>query len=133
MTALALTFLSVSNIFSLPAGLLSSLCFVESEHKTHKVNVNDGGSDSIGVCQIKLSTAQFLGFTGKAEELKTNPRLNIYYAGAYLKFQLNRYDGDVKKAVASYNSGSYKAKNGTAINKKYVNKVYSAWGAYDKN
>lgn len=120
-------FLSVSTTFSLPPGLLSALCFVESNHKVHAVNYDDGGSDSIGVCQIKLHTARLVGFKGTEKQLR-RPEVNAYYAGAYLRYQLDRYDGDIRKAVAAYNAGTHRENHrGQTLNRRYVSKVLSAW------
>ena len=54
MTNLIMLFLSASNAYNLPTGLLSALCFVESGHKAQAVHHDDGNGDSLGVCQIKL-------------------------------------------------------------------------------
>lgn len=127
MTGLILVFATITQTFNLPDGLLSALCYVESGHDYQAVNINDGGSSSYGVCQIKLSTAQLLGFKGTEKSLR-KPSTNIYYAGKYLRSQLNRYDNDITKAVAAYNAGTYKVnKRGLTRNIKYVNKVLLAW------
>ncbi len=124
---LALLFASVTTQLSLPPGLLSAICFMESSHRTHVVNEFDGGSPSIGLCQIKLNTAKMVGFTGTAEELK-DPSANAYWAGKYLKKQLDRYEWSYYKAVAAYNAGRFIAsKSGNAVNKHYVNKVFFIW------
>lgn len=126
-TTLVLTFAAITNLFGLPPGLLSALCYVESNHKVHVVSIRDGGSASYGVCQVKLGTARGLGFKGTSEELR-NPEVNIHYAGMYLKRQLNRYDGVVPHAIAAYNAGSLNLNDkGQIRNKKYVNKVFAAW------
>lgn len=126
MSNLLLIFASVTQTLSLPTGLLSSLCFVESKHNLTAVVKNDGGTPSIGVCQVKLATAKMLGFKGNEKELK-KPIVNIYYAGLYLSKQINRYK-DVTKGIAAYNSGSYITNNsGKTVNHKYVRKVLLAW------
>lgn len=125
---LAFLFLTTSKAIGLPAGLLSAICYVESAHKDRVVNIHDGGSPSYGVCQIKYKTARELGFTGTAYELRS-AKPNILYAGKLLKRQLNRYKGDIKKAVAAYNSGTYhQHKSGLPRNNRYVKKVFKAWG-----
>lgn len=75
----------------------------------------------MGVCQIKLQTARLVGYTGKEKDL-LDPGLNIYYAGKYLKKQLDRYKGDIPKAVSAYNAGTYRTSN-----EAYVDKVFTAW------
>lgn len=112
---------------SLPNGLISALCFVESSHKISAVHFKDGKDDSIGVCQVQPKTANFLKFKGSKAQLM-DPSINITYAARYLKYQLRRYNGDVYKAVAAYNAGSYiEAREGIAINHNYVRKVINAW------
>ncbi len=115
-----------SQTFNLPPGLLSAVCWVESTHNPIALNVEDGGSPSRGVCQVKESTARHLGFTGPAHKLM-DPSENTHYAAKYLRLQLDRY-GDTLQAVAAYNAGSYRAdKNGHPRNRAYVRKVFKAW------
>lgn len=126
-TTLALVFVAATTTFNLPDNLLSSVCFVESSHKISAINKDDGNSPSLGICQIKLATARLLGFKGDSNRLM-NPKINAYYAAKYLKKQLDRYKGDIIKAISSYNMGSYKQNSsGLPVNQQYVNKVFKAW------
>lgn len=101
---------------------------MESNHVERAINVNDGGSDSLGLCQIKLETAKGLGYGGNAASLQRSAKINTHFAAKYLRFQLDRYDGSVWRGIAAYNSGTYKVdKSGTAVNKSYVDKVFKAW------
>src|SRR5262245_7401584 len=102
-TSLAALFLTVSATFHLPPVLLSAVCFVESSHNTKAINKNDGIGHSMGVCQIKHSSAVLLGFTGTEEQLLT-PEINVHYAGFYLRHQLSRYDNDYVLAISAYNA-----------------------------
>ena len=127
MSTLALIFATVTATLGLPNGLLSAVCHVESHHNVKAINLNDGGEDSLGVCQIKLSTAKMLGFKGTAAELQ-EPFVNAYYAGMYLNKQLRRYDHFIPHAIAAYNSGTLRlTKHRHVVNIKYVNKVFKAW------
>lgn len=92
------------------------------------MNYGDGHGDSIGVCQVQLSTAELLGFKGTAKQLR-DPKINIYYSGLYIKWQLKRYKGDIVKAVSAYNMGSYKEsrKYRRPLNHKYVASVFKHW------
>lgn len=124
---LSLVFLSASQAFNLPPGLLSALCYVESHHRIKAVNQYDGDSASHGICQIKEATARHMGFQDQSQ-LLLDPNINIYYAAKYLSKQIDRYDGDIRKAVAAYNAGSHKENAyGVTRNIKYVNKVFKAW------
>jgi soluble lytic murein transglycosylase-like protein len=128
MNTIWVFFLITSSQYNLPKGLLPALCYVESNHKVNAVHHDDGNGDSLGICQIKLATAQSLGFKGTEEELM-NPKTNIHYAGKYLAKQLVRYDGSVRKAVIAYNQGRVK----TLTTTKYQVKVFNKWRQYYEN
>lgn len=115
-------FIGASTQYNLPPGLLASLCYVESKHQVNKIHYNDGDTNSYGVCQIKLITAQEMGFKGTAIELMT-PKTNIQYAGAYLKYQLTRYNGNVARAVVAYNKGNSRH----LTSSPYQIKVFREW------
>jgi soluble lytic murein transglycosylase-like protein len=97
-------------------------------HETGLTNVtvqNDGGTPTYGICQVKLETAQMLGFEGKAKQLLV-PKENAKWAAVYLKHQFDRYDGDWCRAIAAYNAGKFNESKkfpGYPRNLKYVNKV----------
>ncbi len=115
-------FTTVTLQLGLPPNLLSSLCFVETRHVTHAIHLNDGKGHSFGVCQIKINSARLMGFKGTEEQLM-DPKVNIYYAGKYLKHQMKRYKGSIQKAVIAYNMGSAKALTST----KYQARVFEYW------
>lgn len=118
----ALLFATLTAHYQLPPKIISSICYVETRHQEDKINFSDGGSPSYGICQVKLETAQFLGFEGSEEELM-DPEINIKYAAKYFRHQLDRYQGNVQKAIIAYNRGS--AKNFTKT--KYSDKVNNIW------
>lgn len=125
---LALLFVTASQTQGLPPGLLSALCFVESSHRVSAINIDDRGSPSLGVCQIKYETAKMLGYKGDAKGLQNDPTRNVHYASKYLAKQVKRYGGDYRKAVAAFNAGKYnEAPDGQPMNRKYVGKVFKAW------
>ncbi len=126
-TTIALAILSVTQSLGLPPGLLSAMSYVESRHNVKAINHRDGYGDSLGACQIKYSTARMIGYQGNADRL-LDPRVNAYWAALYLKHQLERYDGDVVRAISAYNSGTYRLdKTGKPVNLDYVRKVLNAW------
>lgn len=86
--------------------LLYAICAHESNDFSLDYSMYDNGSPSYGVCQIKYETSLTLGFHGKPMELR-NPHIGTKYAALYLKYQLNRYNGNICKSVAAYNAGSY--------------------------
>jgi len=107
--------------YGLPEGLLSSLCYVESRHVASAIHKNDGGEDSIGICQIKYSTAKQLGYRGSKKELYL-PENNIKYAALYLKKQIKRYKS-INRGVIAYNRGNSRL----LTTSKYQVKVYKIW------
>jgi soluble lytic murein transglycosylase-like protein len=115
-------FILVSAQFNLPSGLLSSVCFIESHHNPTAIHYHDGKGSSIGLCQIKLKTAQSLGFKGTEKQLM-QVKNNIYYAGAYLHHQQIRYNGDITKAVIAYNIGH----SGNLTTSRYQVRVFNKW------
>lgn len=130
-TTLMLAFAVATQTFNLPPGLLSALCYQESHHNAAAIHMDDGGSPSLGICQIKLSTARDLGFVGVVQDL-LDPTINVFYAGNFLHKQLIRYHGDPRKAIAAYNAGSFRENSqGLTKNRKYVSKVFAYW-AQDK-
>ena len=93
-----------SATYDVPSKLLAAVLIVESRLNPTALNPNDGGSQSIGVGQLKLSTAQFLGFTGTVKELM-DVETNIRYTAMYLAYQLRRYHENWRRASEAYNQG----------------------------
>lgn len=122
MTNLALIFVAVTAQYHLPPGLLSAVCYVESHHNATATHLDDGNATSLGLCQLHFSTATMLGYTGTVSGLY-DPETNAKWAGAYLRHQLNRYNGDTVKALSAYNAGSYRPLR----NLDYVRKVLQTW------
>lgn len=115
-------FAANTNLLNLPPGLLESVCYIESKHTVTAIHYRDGNEDSLGICQIKLSTAKFMGFKGTRKQLM-DPQYNIYFAGKYLKHQIARYNGAVDKGIMAYNIGH--AKHLTTS--EYLVKVNKQW------
>lgn len=105
--------------------LLLSICSIESNLNPKAIHYFDGGdSHSIGLCQVKVGTAHFFDKRITEKDL-LDPKINARIAAKYLKKQLDRYDGDVYKALAAYNAGTYKPGKGSA----YVSKVMKVYFA----
>lgn len=105
----------------LPDNLLSSICYIESKHLVDAIHTDDGNSDSLGICQLKLDTAQWLGFEGDEDDLM-KPFNNVEYAARYLSYQLNRYN-DISRAIVAYNRGNAKG----LTTSSYSDKVFKEW------
>jgi soluble lytic murein transglycosylase-like protein len=116
--------LAAAKSVGISGSLLLAICTHESGLKNVKVPY-DNGSASYGICQVKFSTAKGLGHKGNAQDLM-NPEINAKWAAEYLKYQLKRYNYNIYKATAAYNSGRYNEstkKPGFAKNHLYVKKV----------
>ena len=72
---------------------------------------------SYGLMGVTYTTAVQMGFTGNPGGL-FDPGTNVRYGTDYLRWQLDRYSEDVRKAVSAYNAGTY-----TETNKAYVDRV----------
>jgi soluble lytic murein transglycosylase len=62
-----------------------------------------------GLMQVTPQTAEFIarrtgGVAFERDDLAT-PQVNIAYGSYYLRYLLDRYDGDVEIALAAYNAG----------------------------
>ena len=134
MGELILLINTVAKTVGVSPALLVAICMTETNLRNVHV-MNDGGSPSYGVCQVKLETAQFMGKVFKkkkvqaytSEDMKKVEK-NLKVAALYVKYQINRYDGDLCKAVAAYNAGSFRESSryeGRPFNWKYVEKVRS--------
>lgn len=97
--------LAAAKAAKISGALLLAICTHESGLK-NVIAPHDGGSASFGICQMKLQTAQILGFKGSEKDLM-KPETNAKFAALYLKYQLDRYNNEWMKAVAAYNSGTY--------------------------
>jgi len=62
-----------------------------------------------GLMQVTPATAEFIardsGGTAFTEEDLATPQVNISYGSYYLRYLMERYDGDRALAVAAYNAG----------------------------
>jgi soluble lytic murein transglycosylase-like protein len=116
-----LLFITASHQNHIPAGLLESVCYVESKYKTNAYHAHDGKGNSVGLCQIKLVAAQQMGFKGTEKELM-QPATNIKYAAKFLHYQINRYHS-THKAVIAYNRGNAKGLTDTAYSRKVFAKL----------
>ena len=118
----AILFASISNM--VPPQLLLAICKTESHLNPSATNFNDGqGRHSHGLCQVQTRTARYMGYRGPVKDLY-NPYINAQYAAKYLKYQLDRYGGNWRKAVAAYNAGRAVKREGKFVNQDYVDQVW---------
>lgn len=108
--------------------LLGAVCYVESNYR-NVINHNDGGSASYGICQIKLKTANWMNEKHKILGQPVtkfdlmNPEINALFAGLYLKYQLDRYNGDIECAISGYNAGRCIKSNQSTYVKKVLRRM----------
>lgn len=124
-----MTFVAIILSAAKKVGVSGSLLLAICSHESNLKNVfvpHDGGSPSIGICQVKEDTAKMLGYKGNAKGLM-NPTINAEWAARYLKYQAERYgEHNWCKIAAAYNAGSFNESSkfpGIPRNIKYVRKV----------
>lgn len=124
------TIITAAKAFSVPPALLLSICSAESDLRA-RVNVQDGGSASYGVCQLKLATAKMLEpLVGPSLLMQTEHNARI--AAQYIKMQMERYPKDLDCVIAAYNAGTCKRnKKGLILNRKYVARVKGRMKNYE--
>jgi len=89
---------------AVPEALVHRVILRESRYQAALV----GRGGTIGLMQIKLSTARSLGYTGDAAGLR-DPDTNLKYAVKYLAGAYRVADGDHNRAMTYYASGYYEA------------------------
>lgn len=115
-----------ANFVGIPKRILLGVCKVESNLRDVGA-VMDNGSNSYGICQVKLATAQYVDKVYKHKSKATRERLqdpfvNAVYAAKLLKLNFKRY-ADWSKAIEAYNKG-FASKH--SMNSKYFKKVLIA-------
>ena len=86
------------------ADLIAAVIYEESRFRDQTSHAG-----ARGLMQITPETAAFIardsGGTRFTQKDLATPQINISYGAYYLRYLLNRYDGDVALAVAAYNAG----------------------------
>lgn len=81
--------------FDLSPSLLEALVWQESRWRENAVS----SAGARGLAQLMPSTARYLGVDPH------DPLANLEGGARYLREQLDRFDGDLEKALAAYNAG----------------------------
>jgi hypothetical protein len=143
-----------------PAPLVAAVVKVESAFNPKAYLEEPGGDGSIGLMQIRLSTAKRLGYAGSRDNLFI-PAVNLYY-GVRLLSDLYGRLRDWDAVISAYNGGirpelgfgarvkktttvclrrdpktgrcirTYTAKPGEFGNQEYVDKVKAAWDFFSR-
>jgi soluble lytic murein transglycosylase len=88
----------------LDPSLIAGVIYAES-----KFSDSTSSAGALGLMQLLPSTAHFIadrsGGTAFTTEDLSTPEINIAYGSWYLRYLLDRYDGDEVLALAAYNGG----------------------------
>jgi soluble lytic murein transglycosylase len=88
----------------LDASLIAAVIYEESRFRDQTSHAG-----AKGLMQITPETARFIardsGGTAFVEDDLSTPQVNISYGSYYLRYLLDRYDGDTDIAIAAYNAG----------------------------
>jgi soluble lytic murein transglycosylase len=88
----------------LDPSLIAGVIYAES-----KFSDSTSSAGALGLMQLLPSTARFIadrsGGTAFTTEDLSTPEINIAYGSWYLRYLLDRYDGDEVLALAAYNGG----------------------------
>ena len=113
--------------YDLSPDLLKAVAKVESTFRPHVVS----RAGAMGIMQLMPGTARYLGVDDPFD-----PEQNIMGGTRYLRENLDRFDGDIKLALAAYNAGWPAVKKHGGIppfreTQAYVPKVLGYFGSDD--
>lgn len=113
-------FLEASRAYEIPIPVLKAVAKAESGFNFRA----QSHCGAMGVMQLMPATARSLGVTDPWD-----PRQNIMGGSKYLRSMLNKYDGNLKLALAAYNAGSGNVDKYGGIppfqeTQNYVRKIY---------
>jgi len=115
-----------ANRHEIDPALVKAIIMAESGYNPNAISKKGAK----GLMQLMPSTAQALGV-----EDAFNPEQNISGGVRYFKQLVNRFDGDVKLALAAYNAGSRKVRHYQGIppyksTHYYIEKVFKYYELY---
>ena len=118
--------IQTANHYQIDPALIKAIIMAESGYNTMAVS-NRGAK---GLMQLMPETAQSLG----VEDI-FNPHQNITGGVQYFKQMVNRFNGDLKLALAAYNAGSRNVRNYNGVppfkaTHSYIKKVFMYYQLY---
>lgn len=112
---------------TVPADLVMAIISVESSGRPGASRQEPDGRISRGLMQVMPGTADQMGYRGNYARL-FEPSYGVEVGTKYLAWQIRRYAGNLKHAIAAFNSGTAKfTKDGKYVNQGYVDKVFFRW------
>ena len=118
--------------YRLDPALLAAVIYHESKFDP----AAESSSGAIGLMQLTPATAKGIALRtgGSRFELSDlyDPELNVRYGSWYLRHLLDRYDGDLRLALAAYNEGQGNVDRGVlfAETREYVKSVLATRERY---
>jgi soluble lytic murein transglycosylase-like protein len=118
--------IQTANHYQIDPALIKAIIMAESGYNTKAISE----SGAKGLMQLMPGTAQSLG----VEDI-FNPHQNITGGVQYFKQMVNRFNGDVKLALAAYNAGSRNVRNYNGVppfkaTRSYIKKVFKYYQIY---
>jgi soluble lytic murein transglycosylase-like protein len=109
--------------YGLDASLIEAVIRVESDFNPHAVS----GKGALGLMQLMPSTAEEMGVSDPL-----NPEQNIEGGSRYLRYLLERFEGDLTLALAAYNAGPTSVERYGSVppireTADYIKKIYKLY------
>jgi soluble lytic murein transglycosylase-like protein len=120
--------LKAANRFQVDPALVKAIIMAESGYDPRAISK----LGAKGLMQLMPATAEEFG----VEDI-FNPKHNINAGVGYFKKLLNRFDGDIKLALAAYNAGTSKVRQYQGVppfkaTRYYIKKVFEYYQIYKK-
>ena len=140
----------IVSVIPVPIALVLAIIHTESSGNPNASLVESTSNTSIGLMAVCTKTAQWIASDQGKEVLKAKgmsekqlavippflnsqdmfyPSTNLWFGIVYLYYQYLRYK-NWQDAVAAYNAGSVRKRNGYYINQSYVKKVFIRFEMY---
>jgi soluble lytic murein transglycosylase-like protein len=104
--------------------LIAGIITIESSYRHNAVS----SSGALGMGQLKVSTAQWLGVANPLEPVE-----NIHGTAKYIRFLMDRFNQDMDKALASYfqGQGTIERYGISEISRAYLVKLSQALSQFE--